>query len=287
MNYKILLFIIIIFIGFFILNKQELFENFTNDDFDVYVINMVSNTERLASFKHQYEKSDLAWKEYILYPAIVGKDLDIKNYITPLAYDKLMETDRTKKRKHHYDITRGAVGCYLSHLNIYKKIAESNKKNGLIFEDDVMIATDFYKRMLFGLNTVPNNWDIYLLGLICLKCDINNNFVDVTKFWGTHAYLVKKDAAAKLVNYFSKLIDKQIDADLSSLIKEKKIKVYAINPIIVVQQNEFESDIQVPVENNIDAFSEEFNQKQIKNFMTKYIRKANYKNKKIENFNPK
>jgi GR25 family glycosyltransferase involved in LPS biosynthesis len=247
---------------------------------------MVSNTERLSSFKYQYEKSDLSWKEYNVYPAIVGKDLDIKNYITPVAYNRLMEIDRTKTRKHHYDVTRGAVGCYLSHLDIYKKIAASNKKYGLIFEDDVMIATDFYKRMLYGLNTVPNNWDIYLLGLICLKCNINNDYIDVNRFWGTHAYLVKKNTAAKLVSYLSKLINKQIDADLSLLIKQNKIKVYSINPIIVVQHNEFESDIQVPVENNIDAFSEEFNQKQIKNFMTKYTKKAKSKNKKIENFNP-
>ena len=286
MNYKILLFIVIIFIGFFILNKQELSENFTNDDFDVYVINLVSNKERLASFKYQYEKSDLSWKEYTVYPAIVGKDLDIKNYITPIAYNRLMEIDRTKKRKHHYDITRGAVGCYLSHLDIYKKIAASNKKYGLIFEDDVMIATDFYKRMLYGLNTVPNNWDIYLLGLICLKCNINNDYIDVNRFWGLHAYLVKKDTAAKLVNYLGKLINKQIDADLSLLIKQNKIKVYGVNPIIVAQHNKFESDIQIPVENNIDAFNEEFNQKQIKNFITKYTRNPKRKNKKIENFNP-
>jgi len=273
MKYKILLFTVIIIIGYLIFKSQELFENFTEDDFDVYVINLVSNTERLESFKYQYEKSDLAWKKYIVYPAVVGKELDIIKYVTPDAYNQVMETDATKRRKHHYDITKGAVGCYLSHLDIYRKIAASNKKYGLIFEDDVMIATDFYKRMLYGLNTIPDDWDIYLLGLICLKCDIKSEYINVNRFWGLHGYLVKKEAAQRLVNNLDKLISKQIDADISLLIKEKRVKVYGINPIIVAQQNAFLSDIQVPVENNIDAFNEEFNQKQLKHFMTKYDKK--------------
>ena len=271
MKYQIIIYILIaVVIVYFILNKTGIFEKFTNDDFDVYVINLVSNKERLESFKHQYEKSDMAWKKYIVYPAIVGKDLDIVKYVTPDAYTRLMETDATKRRKYHYDITRGAVGCYLSHLDIYRKIAASDKKYGLIFEDDVMIATDFYKRMLFGLNTVPGDWDIYLLGLICLKCDVKSDYIGVNRFWGLHGYLVKKETAKKLVNNLDKLISKQIDADISLLIKERKITVYGINPIIVNQHNSFISDIQIPVENNIDAFNEEFNQKQIKKFITKY-----------------
>jgi glycosyl transferase family 25 len=271
MKYQTIIYLFIaVIVVYFIFNKTGIFEGFTNDDFDVYIINMVSNKERLESFKHQYEKSDLAWKKYIIYPAIVGKDLDIVKYVTPGAYSQLIEADVTKKRKHHYDITRGAIGCYLSHLDIYKKIAASDKKYGLIFEDDVMIATDFYKRMLFGLNTVPGDWDLYLLGLICLKCDVKNDYINVNRFWGTHGYLVKKEAAAKLIANLDKLISKQIDADISLLIKQDKIKVYSINPIIVAQHSSFISDIQIPVENNIDAFSEEFNQRQIKNFRTKY-----------------
>lgn len=271
MKYQTIIYILIaVVIVYFIINKTRFFEGFTNDDFDVYVINMVSNTERLSSFKHQYDKSDLAWKNYIVYPAVVGKDLDIVKYVTPEAYAQLIETDITKRRKHHYDITRGAVGCYLSHLDIYRKIATSDKKYGLIFEDDVMIATDFYKRMLFGLNTVPSDWDIYLLGLICLKCDVKGDYINVNRFWGTHGYLVKKETAVKLISNLDKLINKQIDADISLLIKQNKIKVYAINPIIVAQQNAFLSDIQLPVENTIDAFNEEFNQKQIKRFKAKY-----------------
>jgi GR25 family glycosyltransferase involved in LPS biosynthesis len=165
--------------------------------------------------------------------------------------------------------SKSQIAISLSHFYAYKEIRDKYD-HGLIFEDDVMIATDFYKRMLFGLNTVPSDWEIYLLGLICLKCDVKSDYISVNRFWGTHGYLLKKESAAKLVSNFDKLIDKQIDADISLLIKQNKIKVYAINPIIVAQQNAFLSDIQVPVENTIDAFNEEFNQKQIRKFKAKY-----------------
>ena len=253
-----------IIIGYYIYYANE--ETYdTNDNFDVYVINLVSNKDRLNNFTYEYNKSDLSFKKFNVFPAIVGKELDIKKYVTTDAYQQILLTEKTGKRIHHYDLTRGAVGCYLSHLNIYKKIAKSNKKYGLIFEDDVKIATDFYKRMLYGLNTVPNDWDIYLLGVTCLKCNINQDYININRFWGTHGYLIKKETAIKLVEKLDVLLKKQIDADLSLLIKNKQLKVYGINPLIVVQDgSKFTSDIQTPVENNIDAFNEEFNQQQLK-----------------------
>ena len=95
------------------------------------------------------------------------------------------------------------------------------------------------------------------MGVICLKCDINSEYINVQRFWGLHGYVVKKESAAKLVNLLEKLISKQIDADISLQIKYNKLKVYSINPIIVAQHN-MGSDIQVPVIKNIDEFNEEF-----------------------------
>jgi GR25 family glycosyltransferase involved in LPS biosynthesis len=263
-----LIFIIILYLAY---NYFTSVENFTEDDFDVYVINMVSNKERLDNFMKEYNNSDLAFKKINVYPAIVGKDLDLTKYVSVNAHQQIIDTEKTGKRIHHYDLTRGAVGCYMSHLNVYKKIAASNKKFGLIFEDDVKIATDFYKRMLYGLNTVPDDWNIYLLGIVCLKCDIKNDYINVNRFWGLHGYLVKKETAALLVEKLSKLIKKQIDAEISLMIKNKQLKIYGINPLIVIQDGQkFKSDIQTPVENNIDAFDEEFNQTQLSNFYRKY-----------------
>lgn len=273
----IYLLILLVILLFILTNTLSNFNNterklFTTNDFDIYVINLKKNKERLDSFMKEYNKSDLKNIPLNVFPAIVGKDLDLINYVTPAAYKQILTTEVLKNRKFHYELTRGAVGCYLSHLNIWKKIAESDKKYGLIFEDDVVIANDFFARLLIGLTHVPNDWDVYTCGIMCLKCDIKPNYIKVNRFWGLHGYIVRKESANVIYNELNKLINKQIDADLSLMIKYGKIKIYGINPIIVAQDGNFGSDIQVPVDKNssVDAFTEEFNQNQLTVFNNNY-----------------
>lgn len=245
--------------------KKEL----TNDNFDIYIIHMETNTNRLLNFNRYYNISDLVFKKYNIFPAVIGKNLNLIDFVTPKAYEQILLTDKTKKKRFHYELTRGAVGCYLSHLSVYKKIIESNLKYGIVFEDDSIIANDFYDRLQYGLSVVPQDWDIYLLGLICLKCDINKDYININRFWGTHGYIIKKDSAKKILEYLDRPISKQIDADLSLLIKRKIINVYAINPIIVAQDGTFISDIQIDTLDSVDAFNEEFKQQELMNFYAK------------------
>jgi glycosyl transferase family 25 len=235
-------------------------------NFDVYVIHMAKNTERLIHFEKHYKNSDISFKKYNVFSAVVGNKLNLIEYVTPNSYEQILEIEKTLKRKHHYDLTRGAVGCYLSHLSIYKKIIETNIDYAIVFEDDSIMATDFYSRLQYGLSKIPDDWDILLLGLTCLKCDIKMNYIDVQRFWGTHGYIIKNKTAAKLIEYLDKPLSKQIDADISLLIKRKIIRVYGINPIIVAQESSFKSDIQIDIISSKEAFNEEFKQNQLKGY---------------------
>jgi GR25 family glycosyltransferase involved in LPS biosynthesis len=110
-----------------------------------------------------------------------------------------------------------------------------------------------------------------LLGVMCLKCDIEEEYIKINRFWGTHGYLINKQGARKLIEYLDKPLSKQIDADLSLLIKRGLIKVYGINPIIVAQDPKFGSDIQEIVEDSDKAFEEEFKQNEINKIQAKAI----------------
>jgi len=268
------LLLIVILLVFIYTNKDSQ-ENYTNiinskselntDDFDIYLINMDKNTDRLNKFTNNYNKTDLILKKFKRFSAIVGKDLNLINFTSPVGYKQILETEKTGYRKHHYDLTRGAVGCYLSHLSIYKKILDNNLKYGIIFEDDCKIVDDFYSRLQDGLSKIPQDWDIYLLGVMCLKCDIGKDYIKITRFWGLHSYMINKRGASKLIEYLDKPLSKQIDADISLLIKRGILNVYAINPIIAIQDNSLGSDIQSNVKDSDQAFNEEFkNQELIK-----------------------
>jgi len=248
---------------------DEVTKNFDSNEFEVYLINMPKNTDRLKNFQESYTNSDMSFKKFNIFPAIVGKELNIIDFVSPKAYQQILFSEKTGSRMHHYDLTRGAVGCYLSHLSIYKKIIEKNMKYGIIFEDDAIIATDFYKRLLYGLNIVPKDWDIFLLGVICLKCDFEKEYINIKRFWGTHGYIINNQSAKKIIEYLDKPLSKQIDADMSLLIKKGIINVYAINPIIVAQDTKFGSDIQMAVTNSSEAFNEEFKQGVLMDFYAK------------------
>ena len=239
---------------------EKLNERLNSDEFEVYLIHMAKNPERLKSFQANYSNSDMSFKKFNIFPAVVGKDLNLIEYVSPKGYQQILMSEKTGTRMHHYDLTRGAVGCYLSHLSIYKMIIEKNMKYGIIFEDDSMIANDFYKRLLHGLNKIPKNWDIFLLGVICLKCDVGKDYINIKRFWGTHGYMVSNESAKKLLEYLDKPLSKQIDADMSLLIKKGIINVYAINPVIVAQDTKFGSDIQMSVTDSAEVFNEEFKQ---------------------------
>ncbi len=259
------------------IKNRKITENFNSDEFDVHLIHMAKNKDRLVNFNEYYYNSDMKFKKFNILPAVVGKDINLVDFVSGKGYQQIMMTEKTKKRLHHYDLTRGAVGCYLSHLSIYKKLIQSNYKYSIIFEDDVIMAADFYERLLYGLTVIPDDWDILLLGVMCLKCDIEKDYIKINRFWGTHGYVVKKEGAVKLIEYLDKPLSKQIDADMSLLIKRGLIKVYGINPIIVAQDPKFGSDIQEVVEESDEAFDEEFNQNAINKIQAKSIIDATYR----------
>ena len=43
-------------------------------------------------------------------------------------------------RTAHYQLTRGSVGCYLSHLRLYQHVLRGGAQFALVFEDDAAIA---------------------------------------------------------------------------------------------------------------------------------------------------
>ena len=113
MNYiiSIILIIIVIFFAFLKINyKNENFED--SNTLDMYVITL-GKEERLENIKNQQNK---IINKIEIYNGVIGLNLDknelIKNNILSENYN-LSKNDNHSKRE---------IGCYLSHLNIYKKI---------------------------------------------------------------------------------------------------------------------------------------------------------------------
>jgi GR25 family glycosyltransferase involved in LPS biosynthesis len=88
-----------------------------------------------------------------------------KNYTNMLNEEtktKLEEAIKNKIRLTHADLTQGAIGCFLSHLEIYKKIVNNHddKDYILILEDDNVFTDNFEQKIQLAIDRAPKDFDI-------------------------------------------------------------------------------------------------------------------------------
>ncbi|BAS67693.1 glycosyltransferase family 25 protein [Bathymodiolus septemdierum thioautotrophic gill symbiont] len=118
------------------------------------------------------------------------------------------------------ELTKGEIGCALSHKNIYQKMIDNNIENALILEDDVDFD-DTLLDLLSRIDDFPKDWELMLLGHFgCIRIDKATEY----SFWykkklhkkyiirrpseeghGTHGYLLNNKGAKKFINILSEI----------------------------------------------------------------------------------
>jgi|CXWL01.1.fsa_nt_gi glycosyl transferase family 25 len=113
------------------------------------VINLDRDTDRLAHMQHQFARIDLSFERFA---AINGADIP-----QPLrGYFQHIE-DRSP-------LSAGEIGCYASHLQICRSMADGSLPSPLcVLEDDVELPPDFAVTLNLLLERLPANWDIVRL----------------------------------------------------------------------------------------------------------------------------
>jgi glycosyl transferase family 25 len=146
-------------------------------------------------------------------------------------------------------MTPGMVGCFLSHLDIYKKIVDGNKKYALIFEDDAIMIRNIQRSAIQVFPQImPADWDIILLGYdasnpIHHKTIQYNTYKKMHRFYGTHGYLITKAGARKMLNATQIPFKNQIDHEMGELCERGLLNVYGITNPVVWQEARF-TDVQ-------------------------------------------
>jgi GR25 family glycosyltransferase involved in LPS biosynthesis len=144
-----------------------------------------------------------------------------------------------------YNMTKGAVGCALSHREAYLNIQNGDDEYVLIFEDDIELDHKFNEKLLKYMNRIPD-YDILYLGY--------HNGSEITKvndiysipdgiIFGMGAMIINKRAISKLLNIFP--LFRQIDSNLQLIYKD--LNVYLLSDRIVHSENarsRFGTDIQ-------------------------------------------
>lgn len=176
------------------------------------------------------------------------------------------------EKLYHRMPAKGEIGCTLSHLAIYKEVADNlslaDNDYILICEDDALFVEDFNENLSNILKSINNDIDILLLGQS--KID---NFNDVelevnypTTFWfmqkkivgsrvrysypylnyyaGTVAYLISKKGAKKIIELLSIYGSPYWLADDFRLFQMHDINTMIVRPLLVIENPKLDSNLE-------------------------------------------
>jgi GR25 family glycosyltransferase involved in LPS biosynthesis len=165
-----------------------------------YVISMKERPERWKRFTEQPSVDQLKHMRYSR--AVNGKRLDYKTD-PRISVRTRLNIFRNYRRSHHEIATLGAVGCSLSHIEVWKKFIKSGNKYCLVLEDDAIIPESELEHVNELISKLPSGWGVWILG--CYKPNLVYEPYSVKpwnrvyKFTASHAYLLTREAAIKLL----------------------------------------------------------------------------------------
>lgn len=171
----------------------------------------------------------------------------------------------------------GAIGCYLSQESIIKKALEL-QKHAWVMEDDIILCSDFQKRIEYmdqwTRNTDPlrgfRDWDIIWLGGTFhvggkgpywhthtlgrdAECTDDPRMMRTYGSFCTYAYIVNRNSIEKVLSLLDQFLPQSIGIDHSMINISPQLKTYAFVPGCVIQYDNL-SD-QIPSKQHITNFS--------------------------------
>lgn len=237
-----------------------------NDIDRIFYINLDRRPDRNANVKKQLKDIGLLQIAERV-SAVDGSKLDLRMVkpgnnptvnpmVNPIVTPKGINDALNMTKGLYIPLTRGAIGCAMSHRAIWIRIRDDPMiKSALILEDDIEIDKNFVFKFNMNRRYVPLNYDVLFLGyhpssIKYFSKDENAAFVRSNKVYGLFGYIVTKQGAEKLLKMFP--ISEQVDTELYKCIHKYGINAYLLKPnlrLITSEPSEvatkFGTDIQV------------------------------------------
>ncbi|NXD74951.1 GT253 glycosyltransferase, partial [Halcyon senegalensis] len=151
-------------------------------------------------------------------------------------------------------LTKGEVGCFLSHYNIWKEIVSRGLERSVVFEDDVRFEAAFpsrLRRLMEELEGAQQDWDLIYLGRKQVNAEdevpvegVRNLVVASYSYW-TLAYAISRRGAQKLLaaeplskmlpvdEFLPIMYDKHPNEDYKRHFTPRDLLVFSAHPLLV------------------------------------------------------
>lgn len=229
--------------------KKVLFKKLSDiSNIPIRIILLERDKERVEHFNNIIKIVPNAKK----FSAIDGNTKEIEKLLE--KYSIIISEDYKK-------VTRGQLGCTLSHISLWKWMIENNIEKSIILEDDVVIPLDFFLQMKEIILELPNDFDFMYLFVHPDKFKIisktSNNEYEINKnkiiksypTWGTVGYMLTLNCAKKLLNDF-KILKTSIDSQLTTIL-HTKYQTFSVKNIFLSTGGQLVSNKQFGMKSNI------------------------------------
>jgi len=245
MNCNLIFFIFFILLFLYIINKSTKLKGGTIKNFshiDIYYINLDRSKDRLEHINRQLNVNNLTGNRFA---GVDGKLLD--NNIINQVNESCINNGKRK-------LLKGEIGCYLSHINLWKEWKNNSSNNKLlILEDDIIFVEKFNKKLKNILSELPEDWDVLLLGwnkrskfkkYIEQKNVSENLQKTVCPTFGCTGYMINKSFIDK-INKYTKIkniympidfIFHDVNIDLNIYNSKEKLIISKLNNVSTIER---------------------------------------------------
>nr|XP_042901961.1 glycosyltransferase 25 family member [Parasteatoda tepidariorum] len=223
-------------------------EEWSNLGFDqIYLINLERRPLRKQRMLNSLTEMGI---QANLFKAVDGKALN-DTFIQKMGIKMLPEyADPYHKRP----LTRGEIGCFLSHYYLWKDMIEKQHRTALVLEDDLRFEPYFRKKvqgLLKEAQKIGLLWDLIYLGRKRLSEDGEpyvqgtSNLVHVDYSYWTLCYLITLEGAKKLIaaNPLPKLVpvdeflpimfDRHPEESWKGYYPKRNLRAFSAHPLLV------------------------------------------------------
>ncbi|XP_035253694.1 procollagen galactosyltransferase 1 [Anguilla anguilla] len=215
---------------------------------EVFMINLQRRTDRRERMLRTLYEQEIACK---VIAAVDGNALNVSQIQTMGIHMLPGYSDPY----HGRPITKGELGCFLSHYNIWKEIVDRGLKASLVIEDDLRFEIFFKRRLqnlMKELKSEGLDWDLIYIGRKRMQVDhpekavpnIHNLVVADYSYW-TLGYMMSLQGAKKLLEaeplkrmlpvdeFLPIMFDKHPVSDYMEQFEKRDLKAFSAEPLLV------------------------------------------------------
>ncbi|XP_005873978.1 PREDICTED: procollagen galactosyltransferase 1 [Myotis brandtii] len=156
---------------------------------------------------------------------------------------------------HGRPLTKGELGCFLSHYNIWKEVVEKGLKKSLVFEDDLRFEIFFKRRLMNLMRDVERedlDWDLIYVGRKRMQVEHPEkavprvrNLVEADYSYWTLAYVISLQGARKLLaaqplskmlpvdEFLPVMFDKHPVSEYKAHFSPRNLRAFSVEPLLV------------------------------------------------------